>query len=315
MVVIILSMWGGGSKRLGAFSVGKIIWKYYKMWGYARKLKKDIVYDSFFKPFFNFMYYLLLSPFKVDTDVNTGEYILRKNKFQQMACVATHVGTLGISFNLLLQHRSQVLSDASNISRLLESIGYTSSVFAITYFTKKLWWNQADILAFLKVSRASPVSHNLVYVTSLIAHLLQLVTSYLSGTINHAVETYVGWIIPNYIDNDGILFKIIYYAMFGIYSLGVTLYAMGRLVTMIMAVQLRVMGEEFERFVEKQDTVRKVAEELSCLRNHVELGKKWTNEMVMLYYISILTFLANLPEVVRIYSFEQDASGQYQTVI
>lgn len=171
-----------------------------------------------------------------------------------------------------------------------------------------------DILTFLNVARASPVSQNVVYVTSLIAHLLQLVTSYLSGTLDYAAETYVGWIIPNSVDTDSLTFKIVYHTMLGIYSLGVTLYAMGRLVTMFMAVQLKVMGEEFESFVEKQDSVRNVAEELSCLRNRVELGRKWTNEMVMFYYISVLTFLANLPEVIRIYSFGQNASGQYETV-
>lgn len=307
-------MWGGARKRLGAFPVKNIEWKYYILWAYPKKMNKDIVYDSFFKPFFNFMYYLLLSPFKVEEDVNTGKYILRTNKFQKLACVATHVGTLGISFNLLLHHRVRILSDASNISRLLECIGYTSSVCAITFFTKKLWWNQMDILTFLNVARASPVSQNVVYVTSLIAHLLQLVTSYLSGTLDYAAETYVGWIIPNSVDTDSLTFKIVYHTMLGIYSLGVTLYAMGRLVTMFMAVQLKVMGEEFESFVEKQDSVRNVAEELSCLRNRVELGRKWTNEMVMFYYISVLTFLANLPEVIRIYSFGQNASGQYETV-
>lgn len=90
----------------------------------------------------------------------------------------------------------------------------------------------------------------------------------------------------------GLIFQIIFIPLL---SHATSLYSMSRLVIMIFILTLFPLARKFDKLLKEESRVKPVVEMYDSMRKIVEAAQNWTNWLVMLHYIGILSFLAYTP--------------------
>lgn len=119
--------------------------------------------DSYFVPVFNFMYYLLICPFKVEKnyfgdDIDIGKqsfsptyYTLKSYKVQKVGCIIIHIAAILQTFPFMYYYKDTF--NSVDVSQLFGGVGNIACGAAVLVFIKNFWLDQTKILDFLNLSR------------------------------------------------------------------------------------------------------------------------------------------------------------------
>lgn len=150
--------------------------------------------DSYFVCVFNFMYYILLCPFKVDKSCNSKKssslqfkhfedrYILKTNPYQRVFCGVIHCSALFHTFPFMFLCLKQIFGSQIDVSGLFDATGNLACQVAVVILIKKFWFEKKLILDFLNASKIGPVldgwtnrSNNILVIEIPVIYILMLV--------------------------------------------------------------------------------------------------------------------------------------------
>ncbi len=176
-----------------------------------------------------------------------------------------------------------------------------------------VWFRQPDILRFLSASKvhvSSAQVNALVIVLTVSMYGFQLAFSVVPDTLlNGSIGKTLHWIREYTVDEqDNECFRQI--MIFGTKILeiiliqGCAMYVMPRLLLVFIFIQLKDLGQQFEKFVEnegicKNASVQRIVEEYDHLRQTVSYANSWIGGTLLTVYVCVLTSLANLPGSMR----------------
>lgn len=204
----------------------------------------------------------------------------------------------------------------SDISKLLSTTGNVVGSFMSIISLRIVCFRQHEILNFLKSSNSflpdfQPLSSRhkkfVVIANCLLMYSLQLAFSLeldtvLTFTINEPIDRLMQLFPKESQPALNIAIVSIGYLLKGILLQGCAIYIMGRLLLIVLVLQLTELGIKFEEFVkqnERTGSVVRVMDEYNKLRDLVKCANSWAGGLLLALYIISVSFLANLPGIIR----------------
>lgn len=207
----------------------------------------------------------------------------------------------------------------SDISQLLTTIGNIAGAVMAMLGAKVVWFEQDKILRFLQDSRVESFSNTklmslrnvkIFIVTITLSMYTQqiLFAAWLDPTSYKAMDQTFS-ILRSFVNGvDGTICRIvltIFTKIIEIFYVNCTvIYVMPRVLLITTLVQLKGLGMQFEEFLEQTETIWNAPTETMCwryerLRNTVDCASSLVGGILLSIYVSMLAFLANLPEILR----------------
>lgn len=222
-----------------------------------------------------------------------------------------HCGLLMATIAYFVRNYTRFFSLSSDVSQLLSTVGNVSTSTMAILGTKLVWFYQKDILRFIKNSSVQSIAirktNIIVVVITLWMYSIQMLFSFwLDSTLYSTIHNTFNLVFGLNTDKYGLFFitiNMLNTIMELIVMQGCAAYILPRLLIIFIALQLRALGVQFEAFLSKGNsefyTVKNVMDEYNLLRKTVECLNSWAGGILLCIYISILSFLANLPEILR----------------
>ncbi len=196
-----------------------------------------------------------------------------------------------------------------DISQLLATVGNLSACVAVVFTYNALWFRQQDILKFLsesRVNRSIGKIRTVVIVLTISIYTLQLGFTVLPDTpLYLALEETTLWIrklvmqnTSNSLTQQILLIGTKILEIFLIQ--GGALFIMPILLLVFLFLQLKCLGQQFEKLIEGSDfTVKEAILKYDKLRKTVECVNGWNGGNLLWMYVCTLALLANLPGYLR----------------
>ncbi len=76
-------------------------------------------------------------------------------------------------------------------------------------------------------------------------------------------------------------------------------YCMSRAIVIILCIEYYQLGKRFEKVIEQECHIGKVLEKFDFMRQITLKSREWANGLVTVNCMSVLTFLATMPQIIR----------------
>lgn len=116
----------------------------------------------------------------------------------------------------------------------------------------------------------------------------------ISAPINNMADTAIGWLNLEDTANNKIA-QIMHNFLKIALTLGSSLFSISRLIIILLCYNYKIFGDEFENFIEKNESVEQTIKKVDHLRSVVELGSSLANNLVIFLYVGLLSYLAYIP--------------------
>lgn len=272
--------------------------------------------ESCLKLYFNFMYYLLLVPFKIQ--INTGNqnnYVLKSNTIQKGACAVSHLCAFFSTIAYYKGNYSKHFAISSDISKLFGTVGNAACVLKMLSALNIVWFRQDVILEFLNMSKTLSfnVNNNIVlrnikiltFVVTMIMYIAQILAPlFLDPNMYHGIQNVSEWlevVFTRTTYTQRLLCKLLQILWMIVFCQGCSVYTMARLLIMFTSLQIKELGIQFENFVSEQSNgkVEQIVNEYDNIRARVESANSCSEGLLLATVISVIIRIANFPGVLR----------------
>lgn len=129
-----------------------------------------------------------------------------------------------------------------------------------------------------------------------------------TNTIHNSADLFLNWSLPpnttllkHQTTNKITLFlrNHAYLITLPCFSFSTFCYSTSRLFVLILCLEYYQLGERFEKVIEQERYIGKVLEKFDFMRKITGKSRQWTNGLVIISCMSVLTFLATVPQITR----------------